>query len=78
MKIIKIRNRPEWAKANIYATITFKSLCPYNHSTKNRQHLIDDDIKDSLFEYLGEICKGLDCNPLKLGCRPFRAQLTAL
>jgi hypothetical protein len=78
MKIIKIRNRPERAKqiympqslSKVYVHITF--------STKNRQHLIDDDIKESHFEYLGGICKGLDCNPLKLGCRPFRAQLTAL
>ena len=36
-------------------------------STKNRQSLIDDNIKTSLFEYLGGICKGLDCNPLKVG-----------
>jgi putative transposase len=45
--------------SKVYVHITF--------STKNRQHLIDDDIKDSLFEYLGGICKGLDCNPLKIG-----------
>ncbi len=36
-------------------------------STKNRQHLIDDHIKDYLFEYIGGICKGLECNPLKVG-----------
>jgi Transposase and inactivated derivatives len=36
-------------------------------STKNRQNLIDDSVKNSLFEYLGGICRGLDCNPLKVG-----------
>ncbi len=36
-------------------------------STKYRQNLIDDSIKHVLFEYLGGICKGLDCNPLKVG-----------
>ena len=36
-------------------------------STKNRQPQIDDNIKTSLFEYSGGICKGLDCNPLKVG-----------
>jgi REP element-mobilizing transposase RayT len=45
--------------SKVYVHITF--------STKNRQHLIDDNIKNSLFEYLGGICKGLDCNPVKIG-----------
>jgi putative transposase len=36
-------------------------------STKNRQSLIDDNINTSLFEYLGGICKGLECYPLKVG-----------
>jgi REP element-mobilizing transposase RayT len=45
--------------SKVYVHITF--------STKNRQYLIDDDIKNSLFEYLGGICKGLDCYPLKVG-----------
>lgn len=36
-------------------------------STKNRQYLIDDTIKSSLYEYLGGVCKGLECNPLKVG-----------
>ncbi len=36
-------------------------------STKNRQNLIDDRIENSLYEYLGGICKGLECNPLKVG-----------
>jgi REP element-mobilizing transposase RayT len=36
-------------------------------STKNRKLLIDDKIEKSLHEYLGGICKGLECNPLKIG-----------
>ena len=36
-------------------------------STKNRQNLIDDVIEKSLFEYLGGICKGLECNPIRVG-----------
>jgi REP element-mobilizing transposase RayT len=36
-------------------------------STKNRQNLIDDGIENSLYEYLGGICKGLECNPVKVG-----------
>jgi putative transposase len=45
--------------SNVYVHITF--------STKNRQSLIDENIKNSLFEYLGGICKGLECYPLKVG-----------
>ena len=36
-------------------------------STKHRQNLIDETIEDSIFEYLGGICKGLDCNPVRVG-----------
>ncbi|MBA7590859.1 hypothetical protein ES708_33000 [subsurface metagenome] len=36
-------------------------------STKNRQNLIDDSIEASLYEYLGGICKGPECNPVKVG-----------
>ena len=35
--------------------------------TKNRQNLIDDRIESSLYDYLGGICKGLECNPVKIG-----------
>ena len=45
--------------SKVYVHITF--------STKNRQNLIDDAIKDSLYEYIGGVCKGLDCNPVKVG-----------
>jgi REP element-mobilizing transposase RayT len=36
-------------------------------STKNRQNLIDVKIEKSLYEYLGGICKGLECNPVRIG-----------
>ncbi len=36
-------------------------------NTKNRQNLIDDSIEASLYEYLGGICKGLECNLVKVG-----------
>ncbi len=36
-------------------------------STKHHQQLINDDVKTSLFEYMGGICKGMECNPLKVG-----------
>ena len=45
--------------SKVYIHITF--------STKDRQHLIDENIKDSLFQYLGGICKGLECNPVQVG-----------
>ena len=45
--------------SRVYVHITF--------STKNHQPFIDDNIENSLFEYLGGICKGLDCNPVKIG-----------
>lgn len=45
--------------SKVYVHITF--------STKHRQPRIDDNIKTSLFEYLGGICKGLECNPVKVG-----------
>ena len=36
-------------------------------STKNRKNLIDENIEASLHEYLGGICKGLGCNPVRIG-----------
>ena len=45
--------------SKVYTHITF--------STKNRLDLIDNNIQKSLFEYLGGICKGLECNPVKVG-----------
>lgn len=45
--------------SKVYVHITF--------STKNHKPFIDDTIDISLFEYIGGICKGLDCNPVKIG-----------
>ncbi len=36
-------------------------------STKHRTNFIDKNIEKSLFEYLGGICKGLNCNPIQVG-----------
>ncbi|MFB9121471.1 IS200/IS605 family transposase [Bergeyella porcorum] len=36
-------------------------------STKHRNPMITDDIKDELFRYLGGICKELECPPLMVG-----------
>lgn len=45
--------------SQVYVHITF--------STKNRVNLIDENIENALFSYLGGICRGLDCNPIKVG-----------
>jgi len=36
-------------------------------STKHREALIDDVIENELHNYLGGICKNLECQPLKVG-----------
>ena len=36
-------------------------------STKYRQPLIYEEIENDLYSYLGGICKGLECNPIKVG-----------
>ena len=36
-------------------------------STKNRLHTIGQDIKNDLYDYLGGICKQLECNPVRVG-----------
>ncbi|MFB6343275.1 IS200/IS605 family transposase [Saccharicrinis sp. FJH62] len=45
--------------SKVYVHITF--------STKNRKALIDEEIQKRLFDYLGGICKGLECNPVQIG-----------
>jgi REP element-mobilizing transposase RayT len=45
--------------SKVYVHITF--------STKYRLNLISDDIEESLYDYLGGICKGMECNPVKVG-----------
>jgi REP element-mobilizing transposase RayT len=36
-------------------------------STKDRYPYITDDIKDELFDYLGGICKNMECYPVRIG-----------
>jgi len=45
--------------SNVYVHITF--------STKQRKNIIDSTIETRLYEYIGGICKGLECNPIKVG-----------
>ncbi len=45
--------------SRVYVHITF--------STKYRRELIDPGIENSLYEYLGGICKGMECYPAKIG-----------
>lgn len=45
--------------SKVYVHITF--------STKNRYPFIDDVIKNNLWEYLGGICRELECNPICIG-----------
>jgi putative transposase len=56
---ILIRKIMPQSLTKIYIHIVF--------STKNRQHLITDDIQNELFDYLGGICKQLECNPVRVG-----------
>ncbi len=44
---------------NVYVHIVF--------STKYRDPIIGDEVKDELYAYLGGICRQLDCNPIKVG-----------
>lgn len=36
-------------------------------STKNRAPIIDSSIQNRLYDYIGGICKELDCNPIQIG-----------
>ena len=36
-------------------------------STKNRHPFIDKSIQNDLWEYLGGICRELECNPIQIG-----------
>lgn len=45
--------------SKVYTHITF--------STKNRAALIDNALEKRLFEYLGGICNGLNCNSIRVG-----------
>jgi len=45
--------------SKVYVHITF--------STKNRVNLISPEIEPDLYQYIGGICKTLDCNPIQVG-----------
>jgi len=45
--------------SKVYVHLTF--------STKDRYPFIDIVVKERLWEYLGGICKGLECNPIQIG-----------
>ncbi len=45
--------------SRVYVHITF--------STKHRQPVIDDTIQNELWNYLGGVCTGLECNPIRVG-----------
>jgi REP element-mobilizing transposase RayT len=45
--------------SKVYIHLTF--------CTKNRYPFIDDGIKNDLWEYLGGICRGLECHPVRVG-----------
>lgn len=36
-------------------------------STKHRESLIDQSIENELYNYLGGICKNMECQPIKVG-----------
>ena len=37
------------------------------YSSKHRQNLIDEAIEPDLFDYLGGVCKALECYPVQVG-----------
>ncbi len=47
------------ALSKVYTHIIF--------STKHHKNLIDKTIEPDLFNYLGGICKGLECDPVQIG-----------
>lgn len=36
-------------------------------STKNRESFITSEIEDELYNYIGTLCKGMNCPPVKIG-----------
>jgi len=45
--------------SKVYAHIIF--------STKHRKNLINNQIESDLYNYIGGICKDLECNPVQVG-----------
>jgi len=44
-----------------------KNYLHISFSTKYRQKLIRESVENDLYSYMGGICKGLDCVPIKIG-----------
>jgi len=44
-----------------------KNYLHITFSTKHRQKLINEEVQNELYSYMGGICKGMDCMPLKIG-----------
>jgi REP element-mobilizing transposase RayT len=44
-----------------------KNYLHITFSTKYRQKLISETVESDLYSYMGGICKGLDCVPVKIG-----------
>jgi putative transposase len=44
-----------------------KNYLHITFSTKNRYPFIEDTIKDELFQYLGGVCRNLECYPVIVG-----------
>jgi REP element-mobilizing transposase RayT len=53
------KNNMPQSLSKVYVHITF--------NTKNREKRIDEKIENLLFEYIGGICKQMECNPIKVG-----------
>ena len=69
-KAILVKGKNEFLKILKKTTMGQSLSKVYVHisfSTKNRVNLIDEKIEDDLYEYLGGVCKGLDCNSIQVG-----------
>jgi len=44
-----------------------KNYLHITYSTKDRYPFIDESIENELYNYLGGICKNLECNPIIVG-----------
>ena len=52
---------------NIMAQSLVSNYIHITFSTKKRQKLIDNQVEEELYSYLGGICKNLECNPVMVG-----------
>jgi len=61
---------PEGAESRPNNTMPQSLSKVYTHiifSTKHRKYLIDTQIENDLYNYIGGVCKDLECNPLQVG-----------